>query len=228
MGLRIFFILLFVIAIGCIHVNARSLTSDSMVTEMDSKVPSEVSIEVSRKEEVCTLCQDFTTQVTHYLADNKTKAEIVGILHLACSCLHSFKHQCKLVVDYYAPLFFTEIATVQPELFCKKINLCNDMTSVRLSKIDNPCTLCHRVVGEVLTKLQDPDTELEVIEVLLKSCNKIEHFVQECKKLVFEFGPLILTNAEKFLETTDICVATHVCRGSREAATLKELLISSA
>ncbi|KAJ6795258.1 prosaposin-like [Iris pallida] len=228
MGLKIVSILLLVIAIGCIHVNARSWTSDSMVIEMDRKVPSEVSIEVSRKEEVCTLCQDFTTQAVQYLADNKTQTEIIGILHLACSHLHSFKHQCKLLVDYYAPLFFTEMATVKPELFCEKVNLCNDMTLVHLSKRDNACTLCLRVVDEVRTKLQDPETQLEVIEVLLKGCNKIENFVQECKKLVFEYGPLILANAEKFLETTDICVATHVCRGSSEAATLKELLISSA
>lgn len=33
----------------------------------------------------------------------------------------------------------------------------------------------------------------------------------QCKRLVLDFGPLIFANAEKFLETTDICTALHVC-----------------
>lgn len=29
--------------------------------------------------------------------------------------------------------------------------------------------------------------------------------------MVFEYGPLFLSNAEQFLETTDICTMLHAC-----------------
>ena len=35
--------------------------------------------------------------------------------------------------------------------------------------------------------------------------------IEQCKKLVFEYGPLILANSEKILEQTDICKAIHAC-----------------
>lgn len=30
--------------------------------------------------------------------------------------------------------------------------------------------------------------------------------------MVFEYGPLVLANAEKFLETTDICTTLRACK----------------
>lgn len=33
----------------------------------------------------------------------------------------------------------------------------------------------------------------------------------QCKKLVFEFAPVILVNAEQFLEQNDICAILHAC-----------------
>lgn len=32
--------------------------------------------------------------------------------------------------------------------------------------------------------------------------------------MVFEYGPLIIANAEQFLENTDVCSALHVCTAS--------------
>ena len=29
--------------------------------------------------------------------------------------------------------------------------------------------------------------------------------------MVFEYGPVIMTNAEQFLETTDLCTMLHAC-----------------
>lgn len=50
----------------------------------------------------------------------------------------------------------------------------------------------------------------------------------QCKRLVFQYGPIILANAEKFLESTDICAAAHVCRSGRKYNSLGELLLASA
>lgn len=43
-------------------------------------------------------------------------------------------------------------------------------------------------------------------------------FFCQCKQLVFEYGPLILANAEHFLETTDVCTILHACNGGKQVS----------
>lgn len=35
--------------------------------------------------------------------------------------------------------------------------------------------------------------------------------VLQCKKMVFEYAPVILVNAEHFLEKNDVCAILHAC-----------------
>ncbi|XP_038988918.1 proactivator polypeptide-like 1 isoform X2 [Phoenix dactylifera] len=203
MGLRMRFMLLLMLASSACT-NARDLlTLDIMV---DYKIQSEnrMSESVARNQELCTLCEEFTSQAIYHLGENKTQAEIINTLHQACSRLHSFEKQCVLLVDYYAPLFFIEIATIHPEQFCEKVNFCKKTILIPLPKRDDACTICHHAVVEILTKLKDPD--------------------MQCKRLVFEYGPLIMVNLEKFLETTDVCALIHACKASQEVVVSSELL----
>lgn len=41
----------------------------------------------------------------------------------------------------------------------------------------------------------------------------------QCKKLVLQYVPPILINAEKFLETTDVCTAIYACKNSEDHIT---------
>ncbi|OAY41611.1 prosaposin [Manihot esculenta] len=166
---------------------------------------------VSRNKQLCTLCEEFTSQALDYLTENKTQTEVIDILHEACSRVPSFKQQCNTLVDYYAPLFFLEVSSVQPEQFCQKVNLCQEVVFISSELQQDKCGICHRAVSEVLLKLKNPDTQLEIIEILLKGCNAMENYAAKCKKLVFEYGPVILINAEQFLENTDVCTAVHAC-----------------
>nr|GME08914.1 prosaposin-like [Ipomoea batatas] len=52
---------------------------------------------------------------------------------------------------------------------------------------------------------------VEVLQLLLKACDSAKNFSTKCKKLVFEYAPLILVNAEQFLEINDVCTLLHVC-----------------
>ncbi|XP_073113433.1 uncharacterized protein [Elaeis guineensis] len=226
MWLRMRFMLLMLV-ISCTCANARNLiTLDIMVMPGDYRIQSEsrMSESIARNEEMCTLCEEYTSQAMYYLGENETQVEIINTLHQACSRLHSFVKQCVLLVDYYAPLFFMEVATIRPEQFCEKVNLCEKTVLVPLPKHDDACTICHHVIQEILTKLEDPDTQLEIIEMLLKACNRVENFVQQCKRLVFQYGPLIMANLVKFLETTDVCTSIHACRASQEVVVRSEFL----
>lgn len=224
------FVLVLMMAISMLS-DARTLVnSNVIVTTAWIESASMGSDDIKSNEETCTLCEDFTAKTIEYFSANETQSDIISFLHHACSQAHGFKHQCKKLVDYYAPLFFKEIVAIQPQLFCEKFCLCKEkMISVNNEQNhDDTCTICHQFVSELLTKLQDPDIQFEIIETLLKECNKAENFKQECKKLVFEYGPIILANAEKFVETTDICAALHVCKAVPQATPLKEIFVSSA
>ncbi|XP_039804835.1 uncharacterized protein LOC120669082 [Panicum virgatum] len=81
--------------------------------------------------------------------------------------------------------------------------------STRISSTgsDSTCVFCHHRLDEVMSKLKDPDAEFEIIQILIKECNKIEGHVQQCKRLVLQYIPLIMVNGEKFLEkNNDVCV----------------------
>ncbi|XP_038720200.1 prosaposin-like isoform X2 [Tripterygium wilfordii] len=174
--------------------------------------------EVSRTDRVCTLCEEFTTEAIGYLSENKTQTEVLDILHKACSRVPSFKEQCLVLVDYYASLFFLEISSLQPGDLCVEVNLCEQISLISSKLHEDTCGICQRAVSEVLIKLEDPDTQLEIVELLLKACNSMNSFKKKCKRMVFEYGPIILANAEQFLETTDVCTMLHACKPHTETA----------
>jgi len=168
--------------------------------------------EGTRDKNLCTLCQEFASDALDYLKANKTQTEIITTLHQSCSRIPSFKQQCIVLVDYYAPLFFLEVSSIEAKEFCGKVDLCEKDISIQKQLPKDKCELCHDAVTEALLKLKDPDTELEIIEVLLKACNKLEKAVKKCKRLVFEYAPIILVNAEDFLEKSDVCTTVlHAC-----------------
>ncbi|KAL5073339.1 hypothetical protein RYX36_012323, partial [Vicia faba] len=190
-----------------------------------------VNLELNKKPDPCSFCEEYTTGVLDYLKDNNTQVEIIDSLHNTCHQLRSLNQQCTKLVDYYAPLFFSEIAPIQPDELCEKLNLCE---SVKISsKVQrNRCDLCKETIEALLVELNDPDTKLEILEKLLKACDSVEKYKKECKKAVFEYGPLILANAEKFLKTTDICTTVlHACPAStivsQEDTNMEELPLLS-
>uniref|UniRef100_A0A5B6YZT6 Putative Saposin B domain-containing protein isoform 1 n=1 Tax=Davidia involucrata TaxID=16924 RepID=A0A5B6YZT6_DAVIN len=219
MGVRVGLLLLFVLGTSWAcdarelmtsdFSSGKTVISDVSVLQINDK---ELERKVGRNENVCTLCEEFTAKTLKYFAENKTQTEIIGILQKTCSRMSSFKEQCNTLVDYYAPLFFLEIASVQARDFCRKVNLFDQMAITSPLLFLDSCGIYHFAVEKVLLKLKNPKTQLEIIELLLKRCDAVESYMKKCKPLVFEYGPLILTNVEMFLETTDICTMLHASR----------------
>ncbi|XP_078180805.1 uncharacterized protein LOC144574670 [Carex rostrata] len=199
----------------CTIADARSfISADVIVTEyvvVKSKL---------KNNELCGVCENFTTQAVDYIATNKTQEEIIETLHHACSQIKSFEKQCITLVDYYALLFFNEISKINPVDLCKEVNLCESSLSYYKNALstngNSTCEFCHHMIEEILTKLQDPDSQFEILEMLLKECSKVQSHVKECKKLVLQYAPLILLNGEKFLEKNDICTSVRACQVSKE------------
>ncbi|XP_016493408.1 uncharacterized protein LOC107812754 isoform X1 [Nicotiana tabacum] len=180
--------------------------------------------EVGGNEQLCTLCEEYTAKALKYMANYKTQTEIIDHLHESCLKMSFYKQECVVLVDYYAPLFFSEINKIRPEDFCEKFDLCERVVTVSQVLSGQSCDLCHQVVTEAESKLKDPDTQLEILELLLKACEavKLKPYARKCKKLIFEYAPVILVNAEQFLEKNDVCAILHDC----EPAADKELQAS--
>ncbi|KAL9268903.1 hypothetical protein AKJ16_DCAP25394 [Drosera capensis] len=168
--------------------DARELPSSDFSGTTDNKV------------DVCALCEQYSTLALNYLSENKTQAEVIGVLHDACSQMQSLEKQMNSVRK-----------------------LCENTKISYLLKEEDKCDLCHQAIDEVKLKLKDPDSKLEIMEIMLKACDALEDYIKKCKAMVFEYGPLILTNAEKFVESNDICTTLHACTSSTTEATSQDL-----
>ncbi|XP_052171822.1 uncharacterized protein LOC127787836 [Diospyros lotus] len=163
--------------------SGESMTSDVSVLQIHCK-ESEVGAKdskVSRNKNLCTLCEEFATQAVDYLEENNTQTQIIDILHKACSQLHHFERHCIALVDYYIPLFFQEVESVKPEDFCQKVNLCKQKLVTSWPLSGDKCDICRDAIAEVLLKLKDPDTKLDILEVLLKACDAVESHMKKVR-----------------------------------------------
>ncbi|KAH9622576.1 hypothetical protein KSS87_016463 [Heliosperma pusillum] len=162
MDVRVGLLVLIVFAGNCVS-DARNLAAAE-----DSDV--EVA---GKKIDVCTLCEQYVTVALDYIKDDKTQNEVLEALHKTCSQMHNLADQCVTMVDQYAETFFSEISSVQPEGFCKKVGLCRKPMVSSLPEKRDKCDVCHQAVNGVIDMLKDPDTELGIIERLLKACNAV-------------------------------------------------------
>ncbi|CAL4978071.1 unnamed protein product [Urochloa decumbens] len=131
---------------------------------------------------LCQLCEQYSTEALLYLKQNETQTEILSILHHECTSLAPLKQQCITLVDYYVPLFFLEVSMVKPEKFCESVHLCKNGMKISLPTQEGTCGLCHHVLLEVLIMLKDPNTKLEVTDLLLKTCSKAQNYEQQARK----------------------------------------------
>jgi len=162
MDVRVGILVLLVFAGNCIS-DARDIATlqVSDVEEVD-------------KIDVCAICEEYVALALSYLNDDKTQTEVMESLHNSCFQMHKLADKCTVMVDRYAGIFFTDVSSVQPDGFCKKVGLCRNPTAVSsLPEKRDKCEICHQAVAEVLEKLKDPDTELDIIERLLKACNSV-------------------------------------------------------
>ncbi|KAI4331625.1 hypothetical protein MLD38_029797 [Melastoma candidum] len=163
-----------------------------------------------KNENTCTLCEEFTRDTLRYFRSTKTQTMILNVLHKSCAQALSLKKQCITLVDHYAHVFFKKLSSVKPRDFCQKVDFCHKKPRLSLQVKEEKCDLCHQVVSRMFEKVKNPDTQ-----ILLKACNSMEGHAKKCKRIVFEYGPLILANAELFLETGDVCMTMHACGSSK-------------
>ncbi|CAN4118266.1 unnamed protein product [Withania somnifera] len=234
---------MFLVILSAVCCTARELASPDLllketedvsvlwISDLKAQIQLQPLKDVSHTKGLCTLCEDYTATALGYLSNNKTQTKILGLLLKTCSEMPIYKHECIAMVNKYVPPFFLEISTIKPDDICQKIDLCQKVVSISQQFSQNGCNLCHQVVKETLSKLKDPDTQLDLLELLLKACGSVEKYANKCKKLVFEYAPVILIHAEHFLEKNDVCTFLHACQpavGEEEALPKTQTSLHSA
>ncbi|KAI4341871.1 hypothetical protein MLD38_026543 [Melastoma candidum] len=174
------------------------------------KLDNEIDLEDLRNDKLCLMCEEYAEVALDYLANNKTQTEIIEVLHVSCSQLGALKKECIKWVDNYVPMFFLEISSIEPDAFCQKVGVCKPAPTFSMVK-ENRCELCEDTVSDVLTRLRNPDTQMDIMHTLLKACDSMETYAAKCKKTVLEYAPLLFANTAQFLEKHDVCVAVHAC-----------------
>uniref|UniRef100_A0A0D9XNA1 Saposin B-type domain-containing protein n=1 Tax=Leersia perrieri TaxID=77586 RepID=A0A0D9XNA1_9ORYZ len=231
MGLKVasFLLLLLFVTCGAAHGEG----SDFVVLDLETTEAGEVSpmykeqivlpkipVTLGRSIQgpLCSACENITKEAVDFLSEKQIQDKIMTILHDTCSQTFSFKQQCLEMVDSYATLVFAKIGEIKPDEFCKQYGLCRDMALLSAVKSESTCVFCHHIMDEVMSKLKDPDAEFEIIQLLLKECNKIEGHQQQCKRMVLQYVPLVLVNGEKFLEKNDVCAMIQACGAGKKTA----------
>ncbi|XP_073152728.1 uncharacterized protein [Henckelia pumila] len=102
---------------------------------------------------------------------------------------------------------FTNLRS-KPTYLCQKVDLCRKNASVSQYVSKDKCDLCHCVITEALEKLKDPDTELEIVKLLMKACGSTGKNINKCKSLVTQYT---LVYAQRLLETKELCTILHAC-----------------
>ncbi|XP_044981326.1 uncharacterized protein LOC123448475 isoform X2 [Hordeum vulgare subsp. vulgare] len=125
---------------------------------------------------LCVLCEQYSTEALVYLRQKETQTEILSVLHHRCASLGPLRQQCMTLVDYYIPAFFLEIYVLKPEELCESAHLYRKGAAARSSTRGEAYGLCHHVLVKLLTMLKDPNTKLEIVGLLFKTCSKAKNY----------------------------------------------------
>ncbi|RCV36555.1 hypothetical protein SEVIR_7G337200v4 [Setaria viridis] len=208
------FLLLLLLLVASGPARAKDAGYGPVYKEQISSI--KIPVHLKSSNPICSACENFTNEAVSYLSKKQTQDKIVEFLHDACSQSFSLEQKCIELMQSYAALLFSKIAEIKPEEFCKQHGMCRDIAHLSGVRSDSTCVFCHHLLDEIMSKLKDPDAEFEIIQILIKECNKIEGHVQQCKRLVLQYIPLILVNGEKFLEKNDVCALVQACPASRK------------
>ncbi|XP_073066490.1 uncharacterized protein [Primulina eburnea] len=117
-------IFLVIVSSWCSYAREHHFARESALVSDLRSLEDAQFMEEFRKNDLCTLCKKLASDALKYLAENKTRTEIISILHQACTKIHPFEKECIVLVDFYAPLLLSEVSSMKPTDLCQKTDLC--------------------------------------------------------------------------------------------------------
>ncbi|XP_042519301.1 uncharacterized protein LOC122093119 isoform X2 [Macadamia integrifolia] len=197
------------ICLSCLEVSRNTMKALS-----DPLLPEKVSTFVN---DAChILPSDMRVKAIVFLQDYFSEENLCNSTGLCPSKANTFP-MLNLGKDLHLSLSHNFLS--KPALHPKplpRVQIPSSMLQKFTNKIsdDKNCGACHTAVEDIRDHLEDPDMKIKVIKILLKACNNVENHAKECKRMVMEYGPLILANIGKYLDNNDFCSIVHICKPS--------------
>ncbi|KAK9133890.1 hypothetical protein Scep_013418 [Stephania cephalantha] len=102
------------------------------------------------------------------------------------------------------------------------IKLPQQESSSEISDSKN-CDTCHAIMDELRNGLEDPEFKIKVIKALLNACKNTGNHVNQCKRMVVEYGPMIMSKFKRYLVNNDPCYSVHVCEAPTSFASVTKV-----
>nr|GMC99732.1 prosaposin-like [Ipomoea batatas] len=178
MDRRLCFVVLVLLAISCCC-TAKDLAAAHLMRDVSEK-----QVQLSGDEDQCSECKEFIV----IYSDKQKQAELIDDCHNYCFQILAFCKQCIAMRDIVLSAFFKTISSSTPETLCQWYGKCERLVPISEYASNSSCDLCHRAVMEAIHHLKNSDTQVEVLQLLLKACDSAKNFSTKCKKLVFKYA----------------------------------------
>ncbi|CAA6668592.1 unnamed protein product [Spirodela intermedia] len=186
---------------------------------------------------LCDSCLKISKNSKEFLSASSLSNEVGNLGNIFCHLMPAdSEKKCEMIAEMYehkGTTFLQEF--FHDENFCTNKGFCPvnsqggampppGQTQIRhigehlnsvLSKLENGLPVDLTTVFNSTASLPNlkPTTELKLISAILKAC-ETEVFVSQCKKMVFAYGPIIVTNLQKVV-SLDLCHMVHICQDPR-------------
>ncbi|CAA6658131.1 unnamed protein product [Spirodela intermedia] len=186
----------------------------------------------------CHSCREVSRKAERFLNDPSLYKEVEKISGEVCHIIRSdLQVKCRKLLELYLRegILFFQIVFLEKNLcnytgFCPASNRTNSSSSISaeqspirlpsLGEINLPsfmmkaragCDACHVAAEQIRRGLDDHEQQIKIIKALLEACESLPSHANQCKRSVFQYGPLVLGNLQKFLIGNDLCILLRMC-----------------
>ncbi|KAJ7539879.1 hypothetical protein O6H91_11G113200 [Diphasiastrum complanatum] len=180
--------------------------------QSDENVPALDDVE-NKPNFICTKCLQLSKHAEELLSnpDTPTHAREFLAEHVCYKFTDDPEKKCEELLDTYIPVALAKLQEyMAPGRMCMGSGLCRNDSKSLIANAEN-CVVCRYVVVELKIKLQDPKTQMKLIEILLDGCQKVPNHVDQCQTAVLEYVPLLLANLKTVLDPNVLCAKIGAC-----------------
>ncbi|PIK44812.1 hypothetical protein BSL78_18317 [Apostichopus japonicus] len=152
----------------------------------------------------CTDCKNFFQDVSTILNNPSTQQMIIEDIENLCNSLGpSLGPQCQQYVSEYGSLVIN--------FLLQYLNA-------------DQCTDCKNFFQDVVTILNNPSTQQQILQELETLCNDLGPSIgPQCQQYVSEYGPLVINFLLQYLDPASVCSQIGFCSGMNEVISFVEL-----
>ncbi|PIK50803.1 hypothetical protein BSL78_12333 [Apostichopus japonicus] len=177
----------------------------------------------------CTDCKNFFQDVSTILNNPSTQQMIIEDIENLCNSLGpSLGPQCQQYVSEYGSLVINFLLQyLDPNAICGDIGFCSSTprSFEKLVKVNaDQCTDCKNFFQDVVTILNNPSTQQQILQELETLCNDLGPSIgPQCQQYVSEYGPLVINFLLQYLDPASVCSQIGFCSGMNEVISFVEL-----